>query len=465
LARALPPGSVQLFGAYDVRGRFPEEFPSATLERLAQALLREVRGPFLVGRDTRSESARLEGGIVRRFRAARRPVVRLGVQPTPVIGFASRKWQTPALAFTPSHNDLGYAGIKAFGPTGRSFGAEWALIRRHFFDEPEQTRSRPPSDGRRTPRRPAPPARKKVVEEYLGHVSRGLHTSLTVVTDGRGGATTLLAPRALARVGARVVQLHPRISPTFHGVSPEPRPNDVAELGRTVRARRADLGVAFDGDGDRVAFVDDHGRWVEPEVIGMFLYRNLSSPDRPLVVSADASYRCESAARTVRSRVGSRFVVAAMRRAGSWVGFEASSHYYLRRWGSESDGILVACVVCHLLEQERTSLGELRRRFGPILRSRQLLEFRTRNEAVRRFRELTHALAPLLRKGTDGFVHRSPRGSIIVRLSNTQPAIRVVFEADRGQRLGALRQFWSQELARRRIICAGSREGGLPPKY
>jgi phosphoglucosamine mutase len=436
-----------LFGAYDIRGRYPEDFPAVTCRRIADAFLGWSRRPFVEARDTRYASKQLERAVVARLRSKGQTLVGLGIQPTPVVGFASAYLGRVGLEFTPSHNAVGYAGIKAFASNGRSLGPEWGRIRGEFVGARRPRPRRPAPVARRGRGGAGPAASRGVLRAYLAHVTRGLHTDRSVVVDGRGGATTHLAPRALRLLGAEVRELHPRFSPVFHRLSPEPRREDVGDLGRTVRMSRADLGVAFDGDGDRVVFVDERGRWVEPEVIGAFLHRYLSPAGRPLVVSVDASQRCEAVVPTVRSRVGSRYVSAAMRRHRSAVGLEPSSHYYLAAWGPNSDGILTACVVTHLLEQQNTSLGQLARAFGPVVRDRSEIHFGSRTEAARRLRALTTQMGARLEKGIDGFVFRAPQGSVLLRLSNTQPTIRILLEPSRGDRLDELRRAWEREAA------------------
>ncbi len=442
-----PAPSVALFGSYDIRGRYPEDFSRETCRRIADAFLRVTPGAFVVARDSRRASACLERAIVGHLRERGRSVLRLGIQPTPVVGFAAGHLTARGLVFTPSHNALGYAGVKAFDPAGRSLAGEWSRIRDAFVHARHPVSARVRWAGRTTPGGRLAVTTSGVAGAYLAHVTRGLRTSQEVVVDGRGGATSRLAPRALRRAGARVTELHPRFSPTFYGLSPEPQRENIGELARRVRAQRADLGVAFDGDGDRVTFVDERGRWVEPEVIATFLHRHLSVAGQPLIASVDASQRCEAEVPTVRSRVGSRYISATMRRHGSAVGFEASSHFYLERWGPNSDGILVACVVCHWLDRVGTSLGELGRAFGPVVRDRQVLTFGTRAEAIRHYRALTTALVPKPERGIDGFVYRSSSGSVHMRLSNTQPAIRIVLEPNRGGDLDGLRRKWQRAVS------------------
>ncbi len=432
--------AANVFGRYDVRGRYPEEFSPDVCRRIADALASSTRRSFVIARDSRTASARLATEVVRRLRADGRPVLELGVQPTPVVGFASSHLRLVGLAFTPSHNPVGYAGVKAFAPSGRAYADEWATVRRAF-----ERRARPGrSTGRGAPGGRGPGTAPGVLEAYLDHVTAGQRSRQEVVVDGRGGATTRIAPRALRAMGATVRELHPEFSARFHGRSPEPLPENVRDLGRRVRATGAAFGVAFDGDGDRVVFVDEGGHWVEPEVIGTFLHHCLSSPGRPLVASADASQRCESEAPTVRSRVGSRYLTATMRRHRSEVGFEASSHFYLRRWGPNSDGILTACVVADLLDRRRTTLGRLRRSFGPIVRDRQVLDFPSRLAARRHVRELIAALRPTPERGIDGHLLRTAEGTVLFRLSNTQPSVRLTFEPRAGGSLAALRRTWAR---------------------
>ena len=437
------PGPAPLFGSYDIRGRYPSDFPAETCRRLADSIAASTAGPLVVAHDVRRASERLERSIAGRLEQNRRVVLRLGVQPTPVVGFASGHLSSVGLAFTPSHNALGYAGIKAFTRYGRAFGSEWRSVRDAYDRSPTGKRYR---NARPRSRSGAPSlanSRAAVERAYLAHVTRELRTDRSVVVDGRGGPTTRIAPAALARVGARVTQLNPQMSSRFHGLSPEPTRENVRDLGRRVRSVGGDFGVAFDGDGDRAVFVDERGQWVEPEVIATLLHDGLSSPAQPLVASVDASQRCESRVRTARSRVGSRYISATMRRQRAVVGFEASSHFYLDRWGPNSDGILTACVVAHLLARAETSLGERSRAFGPIARAAQVLEFSSRAEAERRYRSLVEGLDPAPERGIDGVVYRLPEGSVLLRRSNTQPAIRVTLEATSGESLAGLRQRWN----------------------
>lgn len=426
-------------GAYDIRGRFPSDIGPYEIDHLAAAFARLGTGPMLVGRDVRKESAKVEQLLVRGLRVRGRSVIALGVQPTPAVGFAAARFGCTALALTPSHNRLGYVGIKGFCSSGKQFSREWEKVRRLYRQSVQSTR--PALPGRK---RPSPHPRRALlehgwIESYLEHVTQNLSSSLSIVTDARGGAAAQVAPRALRKMGARVVALHSRFSPDFYGLSPEPTRGNVRGLARTVRAERADFGVTFDADGDRAAFVDERGRWTEPEVIATLFYRYLSPSSQPLVATVDASYRCEEIVPTVRSRVGARFVEATMGRSGAVVGFEGSGHYYLRRWGPNSDGVLVSCVLANLLERTGKSLSVVADEFGPIYRENRSIDFDSRVEAARAYQSIRRRFSGSGASRTvDGLAVQLPSGRMLVRLSNTQPTVRVTLESAERRRVREL---------------------------
>ncbi|MFZ0890934.1 MAG: hypothetical protein WB778_01930 [Thermoplasmata archaeon] len=434
------------FGTYDIRGRFPSELGPTEVEHLAAAFAQIGKGPVLVGRDVRTESKKLESLLVSGLASRGRRVMRLGIQATPAIGFAAAHFRRAALALTPSHNAVGYVGIKAFGPEGKLFAREWALVRRLYLRSIEGG-----NQARRRSEHPRGPQSRVVkknnwTEAYLDHLTRGRRSSHSIVIDSRGGSTARIAPLALRRIGARITSLHPRFSATFFGLSPEPTPANVGKLSKLVRNKGADFGVTFDGDGDRVAFVDRRGRSVEPEVIAIFLQGQLVKSDKPLVASVDASSRCEGKVRIVRSRVGSRYVLSAMRKSRAIVGFESSGHYYLPEWDPNSDGILIACVVADLLSRTGRKLDELVDEFGPIFRKTRGIAFRSQEEAMRCYDALRRRMAQRgVKPGIDGISLRTASGAVHWRVSNTQPTIRFTLEATSKGGLKKLEQF-SKEL-------------------
>jgi phosphomannomutase len=410
------------FHAYDVRGRYPGELSPTVGERLGRAIARTLPGPFLLARDTRRESAYFETALTHGLERAGAHVTLLGVLPTPTVAFAARWRRRYALAVTPSHNPVGYTGLKGFDPKGRIFAREWTRIRQAFHKE---------DLGSPAPKRSTGPGRgdpKRIEADYVRWVTRGLRARIPVVVDPRGGASARLALATFRALGARVHAIDARFSATFFGRSPEPTGPEVEALGRRTRRVRAVLGVTFDGDGDRVLFVGGDGWRIEPEEVALLIYR-ATGRRGPLVASVDASHRLEELAPVRRSRVGTRYVLEAMRRTGASVGVEASSHIYWAGGPESSDGIRVAARLAHLLAQQPEALAGLRKEMGPIFRQAGAWNFPTFEAAAGAYAALRTSLGRRARPGPDGFYVRVGPAGCLVRRSNTQPIVRFALEA------------------------------------
>jgi phosphoglucosamine mutase len=447
-----PSGPAPFFHAYDVRARFPQEISPDEAVRLGQAVGEVTRGPVLIGRDPRKESRIFAAHIRQGLERAGRPVTDLGIVPTPLVAFWARRCECVGLVSTPSHNALGYVGLKGFTSQGRIFGSAWSRIRQRYF------RIRPGSS--RLPR--ASGAFRKggprvLWHDYVREIVGTRQVSGTVVLDPRGGATARLAPEVFRSLGARVIEVHRGYSPTFFGVSPEPRVSELQDLGAIVRRHRALFGATWDGDGDRVLLVDSQGTPIEPEVVALLLYGDRGASGNPLVASLDTSYKLERWVRVIRCRVGTRYVSEAMRRHRASVGVEASSHIYLDYHVESSDGIRVAAeVACRLTADPRALEGQ-RARLGGIHRQALTLEQDDFPQARRVYRDLRRNAPATLRRSLEGFQIRVPAGRILVRLSNTQPAVRLALEGETRQDLGELR-----ELVERWVRSVVPGRSGLP---
>ncbi|MGA7860498.1 MAG: hypothetical protein WCB19_01395, partial [Thermoplasmata archaeon] len=184
-AEARPPDA--FFHAYDIRGRYPEELSTAVGQRLGRAIAHVLSGPFLLARDTRTESAGFQRALRSGLEEAGSGVRLLGVLPTPVVAFAAEWYGQYALAVTPSHNALGYTGLKGFDPRGRIFTREWTQIRRAYRADVGT------GSGSGRPTRREWEGRTRLEAEYVRWVTRGLRAPIPVVVDPRGGASARLA--------------------------------------------------------------------------------------------------------------------------------------------------------------------------------------------------------------------------------------------------------------------------------
>src|SRR5271157_2792489 len=165
-----------LFHSYDVRGRYPQDLGPAQAEAIASAISDVFPGPYIIARDTRSESRKFERAFIRGMRSGADGPLRVGVQPTPVVAYLAGRYHCYSFVVTPSHNASGYTGLKGFKPSGESIGGEWVAVRTGFERYIEQLRpNRPtPLPSRLTTRGRVGSYRLDPSTEYLASLGREL---------------------------------------------------------------------------------------------------------------------------------------------------------------------------------------------------------------------------------------------------------------------------------------------------
>lgn len=433
----------EIFHAYDIRGRWGVEIGPVVAQRLGASVLARSEEPVLVGRDTRTASRQMHEHFLRGLRAQDHPVIDLGILPTPAMGFATKTLGRRGFVLSPSHNPVGYVGLKGFSKKGVPISREWREVAQRFL----KTRARPASRSSNGNHR-LMSSRWDWEAGYIAHLTKDRQSGLRVVLDCRGGATAYVGPKALRALGAEVIELNSGFSPVFFGGSPEPTPENIHPLEEKVVESGADIGITLDGDGDRVLFVDETGRRLEAEMVGNFLHKGLSGRGQPLVATVDASYRCEHHAKVVRTRVGGRFVAQTMIQSGSQVGFEVSSHFYLSKLAPDSDGLLTACVMLSLLSRLGRRPSRLRRDFGDIFRSSTTIPFMNLASARAGYRRICSEWNGKSIICPDGAYLQLAGTRTHLRISNTQPILRLTLESSSWNRLAKSLPTFRRELAR-----------------
>lgn len=396
----------------------------------AGAILGERReGAFhvLLGRDTRSSGDLFAAALAAGLAAAGARVLDVGVVPTPALALLVPLVGADAgFVVSASHNPYDHNGVKCLGADGTKLddAREAAIERRLRRPDPMVPAGRV---GRIL-------AEESLVERYLDHVRGRLPPGFSLsgwhlAVDTAHGATYALVPAFLRALGARV---------TTVGDSPDGlnindgcgvlHPGTVAAL---VRASGADLGVAFDGDGDRVHLVTPGGDVLDGDAIVYLLAshaheRGALGPG-PVVGTVMSNLGLEEAlkARGIafrRSAVGDRYVLETLRREGGRLGGESSGHVLLLDDSPSGDGLIVTLRVLALLRESGRSLEDLLagfRRYPQKLVNVPLPEL-PREEIARRLRGLEASLAD---GGTDG--------RVLLRLSGTEPLVRIMVEGAR----------------------------------
>ena len=260
-----------IFRAYDVRGRVGVDINPDVFQQIGRAygtLLRRRGGRTMaVGQDNRLSSHALAAGFTAGARAAGVDVVDIGLVTTPILYFATAHWKLDGGAtITGSHNPVDYNGVKMVWAGAAPLSEEEIQMLRTLAERGDLEAGAGGVQAR-SPR-----------EDYVATVQRlvSLPRRLRVVADAGNGVAGLYAPEVLRRIGCDVVELHCESDGRFPNHLPDPEdPENVVDLQSKVVEVGADLGVAWDGDADRVGVVDEHGERHEADLILVLLARDL----------------------------------------------------------------------------------------------------------------------------------------------------------------------------------------------
>jgi phosphoglucosamine mutase len=414
------------FGTDGVRGRVDSELNESLVARLGAAVGREFPGcAIIIGHDGRESGPRLGAAFARGAITQGCSVNDAGLVPTPAIARAASRRDSVGVAITASHNPWNDNGVKVFAPGGRKLLDAQQQSIESFW----QTSEDPVHDdsARGTPMRPD----GSVADDYVRALAADLgiadFAGREVVLDCANGATSRVAPRIAQLLGLRVA---------LHNASPDGRNiNDGCgavhpESISAECARRGAVGVAFDGDGDRVIAVDETGTVVDGDrLIALAALdlrdRGLLAHDTVVVTSMTnlGFHRAmrDNGVRVVTTDVGDRAVLAAMQDGGFVLGGEQSGHVIHASHATTGDGVLSAVLLLDLVRRRDRRLadlaGEVMQRAPQVLRNVRVTNKPADAESLLGD-ELVRERSAL---GDDG--------RIVVRTSGTEPLVRIMVEA------------------------------------
>jgi phosphoglucosamine mutase len=395
----------RFFGTDGVRGVVGADLTVELVEKLGKAAtLWSGGGRVFVGRDTRGSGDALEEAFGRGVVAGGGNAVLAGVLPTPAVALLALDL---GVVITASHNPPEYNGVKFFDADGRKLtdGAE---------EEIEALLDAEAPGGGRIDRVGI------ATDSYLEHVLErfgGELDGLRIVVDCANGAYSGIAPTAFSRVGAHVLAIGD--DPDGTNINVGCGATDLGLLSQTVRDRGADLGVAFDGDGDRMLAVDAAGEVVDGDQIVAILALHLGVDLVAVTQMTNLGFHrlmADNRVRVVTTAVGDRYVLEALRSEGGVLGGEQSGHVIYLRDHVTGDGLAAALLLCRALEGRPLAEAAAVMPRYPQVKA---------NVAVR-IRSLPAELAAAVdRVNTE----MDGNGRVLVRPSGTEPVVRVLAEA------------------------------------
>ncbi|MFN2468146.1 MAG: phosphoglucosamine mutase [Gaiellaceae bacterium] len=402
------------FGTDGVRGIVGTDLTVELVEQLGKAAtLWSGRGRVFVGRDTRGSGPELEEAFARGVVAGGGSAVLAGVLPTPAVALLALDL---GVVISASHNPPEYNGVKLFDRDGRKLTDAAEEEIEALFD------ARGPGGGEIS--------RVGVAtDSYLEHVVERFGSDLSglrLVVDCANGAYSGLAPEAFESLGATVIAVGSE--PDGDNINVGCGATDLSLLSRVVLEEGADLGVAFDGDGDRMLAVDGAGSPVDGDQILAVLALHLRVGVVAVTVMTNLGFHRlmdERGIRVLTTDVGDRYVLESLRREGGLLGGEQSGHVIYLRDHVTGDGLAAALLLCGALDGR--SLAEAVSIMPRFPQSRE-------NVHVGR-RELTPALLAEVERTN---ARLAGRGRVLVRPSGTEPVVRVLAEAENSVETQAL---------------------------
>jgi phosphoglucosamine mutase len=390
----------------------------------------------LVARDTRVSGLMLEDALVSGLLAGGADVNCLGIVPTPVLAYLTRKLEADSgLMITASHNPPQYNGIKIFGRDSLAYGdRSQDKIERVIEDERFRL-----ADWRYVGESVNIDESHNYVEMIQKNVK--LSGKWRLIIDPGCGATYNFAPRIFKILGCKTVALNAQPDGFFPARSSEPNEESLKPLAEIVHELHADVGIAFDGDGDRVAFIDEKGDFVDFDHIlaAYSAYIVENSREKTVVTNVEASMCIEKMAevqggKVVRAKVGDVYVAEAMKKHKAVFGGEPCGAWIHPKFHYCPDGILSSVMLLKALEERHESLSEF---IAEVPKYQTLREnVPSENEAKYKVVEKTgEQLKSVFRdymgySEVDGVRLALRNGWILVRASGTEPLVRLTVEGE-----------------------------------
>lgn len=449
---AEPGFPAHVFRAYDIRGNAQTELTDELITNIARAI-GSIAGEMgeqvlIVGCDGRTSSPRIKSALVRSLLESGRDVVDIGLVPTPLLYFATQhlKYRS-GIMITGSHNPADQNGLKIVLNQQTIAAGGIQQIRDRVIAGKFSS-----GNGR--------VSREDIVPAYMEEVLHDIAIAvpLKIVIDAGNGATSELAPRLFEELGCEVERLHCHIDGRFPGHPPDTSNEaNLADLMRRVVEAKADFGVAFDGDGDRLAVVTSSGHIVRSDVLLMIFAQDVVSrnPGADVVFDVKCSRHLSKlitrhGGRPVLWKTGHAFMKEKMKETGALLGGEFSGHMFFgERWYGFDDGMYAAGRLAEILSTHGESLDDSIAKFPVTVNTPEIIIPVADNykfelvEKIINNADFTSGKVNTM----DGIRVDFSNGWGLVRASNTGPALTARFEADTQENLEIIQDEFRAQIA------------------
>jgi phosphomannomutase/phosphoglucomutase len=426
-----------IFRAYDIRGIAGKTLTRAVVYDIGRALGTGVKDhgckTVVIGRDGRTSSPSLAEALAKGLVSTGQNVLDIGMAPTPVLYFVAQHTEgRSGVMITGSHNPAEYNGLKMV-INGETLAGERIQQLRQCIDKQAFTSGETGSIEQND----------RFINEYIGTISEDIHIArpMLVVLDCGNGVAGELGPVLLRTLGCEVIELFCDVDGAFPNHHPDPsKPENLVELIAAVKHYKADLGIAFDGDGDRLGVIDSNGKIIWPDRQMMLFAKDVlaGKPGAEIIYDVKCTRHLAEqikkyGGRPLMWRTGHSFMKAKLKETGAKLAGEMSGHIFFNdRWFGFDDALYSAARLIEILSRDTRASAEVFAEFPDSINTPELNIALAEGENFTFMESLFSAADFKEAKITtiDGMRVDFPHGWGLVRASNTAPELVIRFEAD-----------------------------------
>ena len=441
--------SKSIFREYDIRGIYPEQINEEVVYKIAKAIsvkcLNEGISEICIARDGRLSGEKLLFALENSLSKNGIDVINTGMATTPLLYFAAKKSKCKSgVMITGSHNPKNYNGIKLIINDKAVSGTEiYSLIDRVH----------------KTPERKGKITFRDFKEEYISEIKKNIviNEKPKVVIDCGNGASGCIAPKLYSELGCNVINLYTEVDGNFPNHHPDPgKPENLTDLIEKVKETNADMGLAFDGDGDRVGLVTDSGEIVYPDKILMMICKDILSSNKGKIIF---DVKCtDSLPKLIEENGGTPLMYPTghfnikngIKEHNPLLAGEMSGHIFFNdKWYGFDDGVYSGARIIELKSKTKKSVSNLNKEL-PILFSTPELNIEVSDE--KKFEIVKKFIANCTLEGEkisiDGLRINFDNGWGLLRASNTTPMLVMRFEGNTEENLISIKNKFIKELSR-----------------
>jgi phosphomannomutase/phosphoglucomutase len=450
----------EIFKAYDIRGIVDRTLTESGVESIGRGLAelgrRKGVKKFVIGRDGRLSGPKLAAALTRGLTAGGMDVIDIGVVATPMVYFGTHHFDTGSgVMVTGSHNPPDYNGLKMM-VAGETLAAEAIQDLRKLIESRAGSGWAPASAG--------VTSTEDIKEPYLDRITSDVKLArpMTLAIDCGNGSPGAIAPELFRRLGCKVIELFCEVDGNFPNHHPDPsKPENLEDLVEKLASSDAELGLAFDGDGDRLGVVTKDGKIIFPDrQLMLFAAEVLSrKPGSEIIFDVKCTRNLfpwirEHGGKPLLWKTGHSLIKAKLRETGAPLGGEMSGHLFFKdRWYGFDDGLYAGARLLEIVSREADASALLESLPDSISTPELNIKLEHEGENHRLIAELQESAK--FEGATDvltidGLRVEYPDGFGLMRASNTTPVIVLRFEADSKQALSRIREDFTRVLHKAR---------------